>query len=210
MRIVETFESLQGEGIWLGMPSLFIRVAGCNLTCAYCDTAGARDPAAGCERSVEDLAALAHQSVSRHVVITGGEPTLYGEELVALCATLRRHGKIVTVETNATDFVDCNPHLWSLSPKLDAWPDEALAAYLRCGAPVQIKVVVASAEEAWAALTRLRAQALPAEHTFLMPCARTRAEHAATLTWLAPLCVAEGVRCAVRLQTLLWDNAPGR
>ncbi len=210
MRIIETFASLQGEGIWLGMPSLFVRLAGCNLRCGWCDTQYAWDATAGSECSVAQLIEQARQAPAAHVVITGGEPTLAGDELIALCAGLRRIGTIVTVESNATLFVDCNPHLLSLSPKLAVWHDDVLAAYVQRGYCVQVKVVVRDADEAQAAAQRLTALAIPRERLFLMPLAHTRAEHLRAATWLAPLCRATGMRLALRAQTLLWNGVRGR
>jgi organic radical activating enzyme len=210
MRIVETFTSLQGEGIWLGVPSWFVRLAGCNLSCAWCDTPQARDAAAGTPATPAALVEQARQLQMTHVVVTGGEPTLAGDELVALCAGLRHAGKIVTVESNATRFVDCNPQLMSLSPKLAAWHDEVLAAYVQRGYCVQVKVVVANAAEAQAAARHLGALAIPRERLFLMPAAHTRDEHLRAAAWLAPLCVTLDLRMALRAQALLWNGARGK
>jgi 7-carboxy-7-deazaguanine synthase len=210
MRIIETFESLQGEGVWLGMPSWLVRLAGCNLCCAWCDTPYARDAAAGTAHTVDQVLDLARAARPQHVVITGGEPTLAGNELIALCAGLRHIGKIVTVESNATKFVDCNPQLMSLSPKREAWHDDVLAAYVQRGYCVQIKVVVRDADEARAAAHRLTALAIPHARLFLMPLAHTREDHVRAATWLAPLCCTLGMRMAVRAQAFLWNGVRGR
>ncbi|MCX7004868.1 MAG: 7-carboxy-7-deazaguanine synthase QueE [bacterium] len=210
MRIIEIFESLQGEGLWLGMPSWFVRLAGCNLACAWCDTPYARDAAAGTAHTLAQVLDLARMARPQHVVITGGEPTLAGDELIALCAGLRRIGKVVTVESNATMFVDCNPPLMSLSPKSEVWHDDVLAAYVQRGYCVQVKVVVRDAAEARAAAQRLLPLAIPRERLFLMPLAHTREEHLCAATWLAPLCGELGVRLAVRAQALLWNGMRGR
>ena len=55
MNIVEIFYSLQGEGRLTGVPSVFVRVAGCPLRCTWCDTVYAQDPSAGEDLSVEDI-----------------------------------------------------------------------------------------------------------------------------------------------------------
>ena len=73
MRIVELFYSLQGEGLLTGVPSLFIRTAGCNLDCRWCDTRYARDPAAGTDLTPDAiLARLRSWPQARHCVVTGG------------------------------------------------------------------------------------------------------------------------------------------
>ena len=219
MNIVELFESIQGEGIWLGMPSLFIRFAGCNLNCCWCDTPRARAMDAGTDYPVEALLARALQSSLRAVVITGGEPTLHAEELVQLCDSLKAAGKRITLETNATAFVPCRADLISMSPKLpgsqadgrtDMWCEEILRQYCESGTSVQVKLVVGSEEEARQALRAIKPLAMPPERIFLMPEARTRSEHNAQSAWLVPLCLNAGVRFGARLQTLLWDNEPGK
>lgn len=210
MRVHELFESVQGEGIWQGVPSYFIRVAGCNLRCTWCDTARARRVRGAREMTVAELVRCARLAVPRHVVITGGEPALYPGELAELCRALRRGGKIVTVETNATKFVDCNAHLMSLSPKYHAWRHEVLAAYCAHAACVQIKLVAGTAREAEKLWRRVAGLDVPREHVFIMPRARTRAEHDTVAAKLVPWCIAHNVRFALRAQTVLWNNAAGR
>jgi len=210
MLINEMFESVQGEGLWLGMPSLFIRVAGCNLRCAWCDTPRARSARGGSEQTVSQLVARARASALRHVVITGGEPAVYADELIDLCRRLRRAGKIITVESNATVFVDCHPHLMSLSPKLPAWHQQVIAQYCRRAARTQIKLVVSNAAEAGRAWRRVAGLGLPHENVYIMPRARTRAEHIRAADVLVPWCIQHGARFAVRAQTLLWNNTAGR
>jgi 7-carboxy-7-deazaguanine synthase len=100
LKVVETFESIQGESSWAGMPCFFIRLAGCNLRCVYCDTPYAYE--GGEERSVEELVAAARASRAPIVEITGGEPLLQ-EGLPALAAALRDGtSKRVLVETNGS------------------------------------------------------------------------------------------------------------
>lgn len=210
MRIHELFASVQGEGIWQGVPSYFIRVAGCNLRCRWCDTARARSGRGAREMTIAELVQCAARAVPRHVVITGGEPTLYADELIELCRSLRRAGKIVTVETNATRFVDCNPHLMSLSPKYHAWHSDVIAAYCAQAACVQIKLVAGTTQEAEKMWRRMAGVNVPQEHVFIMPRARTRAEHDTIAAKLVPWCIAHNVRFAMRAQTVLWNNAAGR
>lgn len=210
MRIHEIFESIQGEGIWLGVPSCFIRVAGCNLRCRWCDTARARSARNGVEWSVDELVQRASVVPVQHVVITGGEPTQYAEELMALCKELRRAGKTVTVESNATRFVHCAAHLMSLSPKAHAWREDVLKEYVRRSECVQVKLVAGTAQEAKRLYDRVTGLGIPREQIFVMPRARTRREHLVVADELIPWCVARGVRFGLRAQTLLWNNAVGR
>ena len=218
MRIDELFVSVQGEGMWLGMPAVFVRVAGCNLDCHWCDTPRAKSAAQAEARSVADIVDAVRAHALSHVVITGGEPTIYAEKLPALCAALREHQRIITLETNATRFVACDADLYSLSPKspasqasaAESWNDAVIRQYLAQRRAWQIKLVVGSRDEAEEALARLKALDIGRTHVFLMPQARTREEHVQCAEWLVPFCCATGCRFGARLQTLLWNNTPGR
>ena len=209
MLIYETFSSIQGEGIWLGMPSFFIRVSGCNLRCRWCDSKPARDTANGHECSIQHLTNLAITAPAPHVVITGGEPALYPEDVARLCRILRHQGKIVTVETNATKLIDCNPNLMSLSPKLDAWDTKVIEALCRRKGLTQIKIVIGSPAEAVEGLRLIAGLGLTREHIFFMARARTRIEHEKNASWLVPFCIQHGIRFAVRAHTIMWDSEPG-
>ncbi|MEX2219692.1 MAG: 7-carboxy-7-deazaguanine synthase QueE [Phycisphaerales bacterium] len=119
--ISETFSSLQGEGLLTGVPSFFIRVSGCNLRCAWCDTPYASWEPDGGTRPIDALVAEARASGLRHAVLTGGEPMIF-DQLPALAAALRAAGLHITIETAGTVFrappVPCD--LMSISPKLSS------------------------------------------------------------------------------------------
>ncbi|HEY9765836.1 MAG TPA: radical SAM protein [Chroococcales cyanobacterium] len=141
LRIHEIFSSIQGEGLFLGAPSTFIRLTGCNLRCSWCDTKFAFE--GGLEMSVEKI-----RVETRHVVITGGEPLL--QDIGFLVARLEKN--FVTVETNATIFSDLEVDLWSLSPKLGSSgqrgdPAIADAFLFRHPGRLQLKFVVADKED---------------------------------------------------------------
>ena len=74
MLIAEIFYSLQGEGELAGVPSVFVRTAGCNLRCAWCDTPYASWQPEGTPRTVDDIVAEVIKHPAQHVVLTGGEP----------------------------------------------------------------------------------------------------------------------------------------
>lgn len=117
LRIAEIFASVQGEGIWAGIPSSFVRVSGCNLRCVWCDTPYASWHPEGPVKDIESI--LAHLSKHHldHVVLTGGEPMLF-EPIEALASGLKQAGKTITIETAGTIYRDLPCDLMSISPKL--------------------------------------------------------------------------------------------
>nr|WP_319376913.1 radical SAM protein [uncultured Methanoregula sp.] len=105
MKIADIFRSLQGEGKNQGKPCLFIRLAGCNLKCRWCDTPESRD--GGMEMSLDTILEQVWRLNPPYVCITGGEPLLQADDLEHLLASLSRRGTLIDIETNGTiDF--CN------------------------------------------------------------------------------------------------------
>src|SRR5438105_4163145 len=77
LRIAEIFTSIQGEGIWVGTPSTFVRVSGCNLRCVWCDTPYASWSPEGPVVDLAEVIGQVEKAGVRHVVLTGGEPMLF-------------------------------------------------------------------------------------------------------------------------------------
>ena len=102
MRVTETFVSLQGEGLRQGMPCMFVRFAGCNLHCAWCDTRYSLNDSQGVEMTPEEIMQAVLESGMRYVCITGGEPLLQKEDLVPLLAAMHEADVLVDIETNGT------------------------------------------------------------------------------------------------------------
>lgn len=111
MRVNEIFYSLQGEGFYTGVPSIFIRLSGCNLQCSFCDTQ--HQPYT--EMTEEEIISKIKNFSARHVVITGGEPSL--QLTFSLVDKLHQQGKFVAVETNGTHSLPNNVDWVTLSPK---------------------------------------------------------------------------------------------
>jgi len=109
MKIAEIFSSLQGEGKNQGKPCLFIRLAGCNLHCRWCDTKDAQD--GGTEMSPDAVLEQVWRTNPQYVCITGGEPLLQADALEPLIASLHKRGTKVDIETNGTvDFERFQPY----------------------------------------------------------------------------------------------------
>lgn len=112
MKVNEIFYSVQGEGRYTGVPAVFLRLSGCNQKCDFCDTQHETYR----EMSEEDIVAAVSQYPSRHIVITGGEPTL---QLTAMLTDrLHAEGFFIQIETNgsclladgcAIDWTTCSP-----------------------------------------------------------------------------------------------------
>lgn len=123
MNVMEIYRSVQGEGTLMGVPTTFVRFFACNLRCSWCDTKyswSVREGGTWDVLSPEQVADQVDALGTRHVVLTGGEPTLQ-RDLAPLAQFLRHRGHHLTVETNATIFPSALVpliDLWSLSPKL--------------------------------------------------------------------------------------------
>jgi 7-carboxy-7-deazaguanine synthase len=115
--INELFESLQGEGRLAGVPSVFVRTAGCNLRCWFCDSYHTSWEPTHATMGVEEILAEVESYDADHVVLTGGEPLLH-DAAVTLLEELDARGYHTTVETNGTVATDAPIDLASVSPKL--------------------------------------------------------------------------------------------
>ena len=111
MRVAEVFSSLQGEGRNQGRPTVFLRLAGCNLACAWCDTAYAREGGDGDRRRRGPRRVRETAGPCRRLCVTGGEPLVQQEALVPVVAALASEGYAIEIETNGTiDFTPIQAH----------------------------------------------------------------------------------------------------
>lgn len=126
MRVNDIFYSLQGEGRNTGRAAVFIRLAGCNLRCPFCDTEF-NDYR---EMSDEDIIAAIAPWPSRFVVLTGGEPTLQADD--AFIALLHTNGYEVAMETNGTRPAPAATDWLTVSPKEAFTGGNGRLAVTRC------------------------------------------------------------------------------
>lgn len=228
MQISEIFYSLQGEGRLTGMRSVFIRLAGCNLRCWWCDTPYALTASSGREQDIRQVLDQIATWDTPYVVVTGGEP-LIAKDLPELLAELKSAGKHITVETAGTRYVEISCDLLSISPKLaHSTPpaDHAFAAYAdshekqRIQTDVlqryidtydyQLKFVVSTVgdlAEIEALLSRLHN--VQREQVMLMPQGRTKADLRRTGPQVARWCLENNFSYCPRLQIELWGNKKG-
>lgn len=142
VQLAEIFYSVQGEGTWTGTPAVFVRLAGCNLACAFCDTDYALKFVASVGEIVERVRAEGGDCPM--VILTGGEP-LAQSVTPELIRALRADGRRVHIESNGTIDLALPPDVWlTVSPKERLHP--AMAARAN-----EAKLIVnGSVPEAWA------------------------------------------------------------
>lgn len=237
----EIFESIQGEGPSVGRPSVFVRLSGCNLYCRWCDTpytwnwAGTgfeHDDdgvsAAKYDRDAEQIAmeadAIARAVAgygAKNVVLTGGEPMLQTDALVAICGALRARDPSYRfeVETNGTvapsEALDGFVAQYNVSPKLaNAGVRDnhrlrpALSAFGR-RANAFFKFVVEDPCEVEEVSALVAAYGLPRERVGLMCAARDVVDLEARQPAIAAACVQEGWSYYDRLHLRLFGAKRG-
>ena len=106
MKVIEIFRSLQGEGVLIGTPTVFIRLQGCNLHCEWCDTDYAKE--GGKEMSIEQILQEVGAQKTQFVCLTGGEPLLQ-KDSIRLMNKLLEKLYHVTLETNGSFSLDDVP-----------------------------------------------------------------------------------------------------
>ncbi len=111
MKINEIFHSIQGEGATMGIPTVFVRLTGCNLDCEWCDTEYAKFE--GEKFTLGQIVAQVDKFKCNQVCITGGEP-MCQSETPKLIDELLGAGYLVTLETNGSiglEKLECSPLL---------------------------------------------------------------------------------------------------
>lgn len=124
MKVIEIFNSIDGEvnSLGQGHPFTFIRLAGCNLSCSYCDTSHSQKQSEGREMTLEEIMSEVEKIGCPFILITGGEPLLRLGDLRQLVLVLKKNHYIIHIETNGTipippglfQEVDC----WKIDYKL--------------------------------------------------------------------------------------------
>ncbi|MFQ6069774.1 MAG: 7-carboxy-7-deazaguanine synthase QueE [Candidatus Aminicenantales bacterium] len=117
LKVAEIFPSLQGEGLRQGEPTIFVRLTGCNLRCAFCDTKYAWEEGKyySVEKVLERIQAIRKNFPAGWVCLTGGEPLC--QDLSSLVSALKKKKLSLQLETNATFFQPLAVDWYSISPK---------------------------------------------------------------------------------------------
>lgn len=226
MKISEIFYSIQGEGILIGTPSLFIRTSGCNLRCEWCDTPYASWKPEGEELTVDEILSQAWRCAARHVVITGGEP-LIAPDIVRLTELLAHAGLHITIETAGTVCVPVKCDLMSISPKLanstprykegGRWARQHERFRLQPNVlrtlvsdyEYQLKFVVQNPDDIMEIRDLVEQLQADINRVVLMPEGTDPVLLRQKSLWLVELCKQEGYRFSPRLQIDLYGNRRG-
>lgn len=154
VKIVEIFQSIQGEAVYVGAPQVFVRFAGCDLTCAYCDTIVDVYEEYNCQTVVQKVLAFKHKSHS--IALTGGEPLVQVEALKEIAKTLKHEGHKIFLETNGIlyreyeqvqDFIDIvsmDMKLPSSTAMPQMWESHKMFLKMAADKDIFVKVVVAN------------------------------------------------------------------
>lgn len=221
IRVAEVFRSLQGEGPSLGTPSVFVRLQGCTVGCAWCDTKYSWPADGGTALTWAALRDAVGAGPMRNVVVTGGEP-LEHPDFPGLVRELKRLGRRVEVETSGVlaPPSDLDVDQWNVSLKLahsgvaDARRLEAAAieGFRQLGERVHWKFVVGAPAHVDEVDEVVRRFALPRERVLLMPLTLPPAGAAGqrdvdALVWGA--CVERGYRYTPRAHAAVFGLRRG-
>ena len=226
MKINEIFYSLQGEGRLAGVPSVFIRLAGCPLRCQWCDTKYAWSDDAGKAYTIDKLIGEISPFPTEHVVVTGGEP-MVDPEVPVLINALAKKDMHITVETSGIEYLPSLPcNLMSISPKMsNSTPsdpehakhheknrfDAAVLQELIDNYEYQLKFVVDKPEDLDEIADCMgQLDNLNPYNVFLMPQATNKDEYLTKSQMVAAVCKQTGFAMSPRLQVMLWDNQRGK
>jgi 7-carboxy-7-deazaguanine synthase len=228
LKISEIFYSIQGEGKLAGVPSAFIRLAGCDLRCLWCDTTYALHAHQGKDLAIEAVLQQIALYDTPYVVVTGGEP-LISPQLPQLLHALKQQNKHITLETSATQYRPVTADLISISPKLahsipHTGPHADFAPihktrrlnieaiqYFIGHHEYQLKFVVGDQNDL-AEVDQILAelQNVSKDRIMLMPQARTKQQYRAVSPQVAKMCIEKGFRFCPRLHLELWGCRGGK
>ena len=215
LRVSEVFASIQGEGASLGTPSVFVRLQGCAVGCAWCDTKYSWDPRRGREVTLDALLAAVKAAGPENVVVTGGEP-LEHPAFAELITGIKSLGLRVEVETAGTEVPSPVPvDQWNVSLKLahSGVPaerrlrPEAIRRFRDLGA--WFKFVVGAERDVDEILALQAEYAIPPALILLMPLGMLCPEQQARMPEVAAWCRRHGFGFTPRLHILIWGPKRG-
>lgn len=222
MNVSEIFYSIQGEGINIGTPCVFLRLTHCNLHCTWCDTKYSWD----FSKNHDEIKTINSETVyktltsfyCKHLVLTGGEPLLhFNKELLVLLSRLKANGWYIEVETNGTilpaseskKYID----QWNVSPKLKNSGNnkslreipQALEFYSRLPNSY-FKFVIDARKDIVEVTEIVKKYKIDSSKIILMPQSIEANELKMKSIWLIDLCKKYNYRFSPRLHIEIWGN----
>ncbi|MEL7310720.1 MAG: 7-carboxy-7-deazaguanine synthase QueE [Pseudomonadota bacterium] len=210
LRITEIFRSLQGEALFVGAPTVFVRLTGCPLRCTYCDTAYAFT--GGERQSLQDIVREVQAFETEHVCVTGGEP-LAQPTCHALLSQLCDLGLSVSLETSgALDVSNVDPRVVKVldlkTPSSNEAHRNLWSNLEHLTEPDQIKMVVGDRSDFDWACEMIRERGLSKRCTVWLSPSHEELEPGVLADWILEAKVP--VRLQVQLHKYLWGDVRGR
>lgn len=202
--ISEIFSSLQGEGVRLGIPSVFIRFWGCNLSCEFCDSEFSWNAKKGKpHHTTQDEVIKKIKSFGvKNLIFTGGEPMLHQKHIRDICSAISPD--FVEVETNGTQIsrIDDIVDQFNVSPKFDF----SMPVLLQPNEKTYWKFIIRDKKDSLQAINYCNEHMIEKENILFQPEGKTREEILATMDVVMSEAMKHNVRISPRLHILLWND----
>jgi len=229
MQVLEIYQSKQGEGIWTGQPSVFVRFLGCPLRCRYCDSVHARydegEDGLGAYLAPDEIVGRVLLLDLPHIVLTGGEP-MVSPKIAELTRLFKEFDYQITIETSGIFYQPVACDLMSISPKLRnsipldgdpaaiqhdrerSKPDIVQQLMLRYN--YQLKFVVDTKEDMYEVEEYLsQLHGVVSSRVLFMPQAVEVETMLQKAEWIEPFCSDRGYRYCPRMQLVWYGNKRG-
>ncbi len=208
MYISEIFYSIQGEGPDIGRPSVFLRLAGCNLKCGFCDSKFSLKINKN-KTPINQILKKIKSFPVKNLVITGGEPLLQQEKLKKLLPKLKNYH--IEVETNGTIKPEISKFItrYNCSPKLSGSGNKNCGLKKFPATKTAYKFVIGKQTDLKEVKKIIKAHKIRKEKVWLMPEAITEKELKKKSKWLIGICKKENFNYSTRLHIILFGNKRG-
>lgn len=220
--ISEIFYSIQGEGKTAGAPALFLRFAGCDVGCVWCDTREVwmKGKPMKKEDIIKTIKKLSNENI--HLIITGGEPLIYNNFINELCIDIIHNFKLIEIETSATRvpfgfIAESERVFFNTSPKLrnskvregKRINRTAIKFFLESKRAI-FKFVVENEDDVVELIEDfVKPFNIPNELIYLMPQSQSREEFIKKSIIVVELCKKYKFNFSPRLQLAIWDKKTG-
>ncbi len=184
------FRSIQGEGPKIGTPSIFLRLAGCNLSCDFCDSRFTFLPEfknTWINTEIQNVvnSILKVKKEEKNLIITGGEPLLQKNSLIELISLIKKHFTSIEIETNGTirpdgllkfgSFFNVSPKLSNSGMEVEARLNKSLYSFAIYDKSI-FKFVVESEEDIKEVFKIIEKFSIKKDKVYLMPKSSSRKE----------------------------------